>query len=166
VETRIAEMRFCGFQDLDRHKVRQMQLEESSFSFKPEGDRRLRVPEPLPVRLIAVADMRVESPAGRERQLDAFYGKLLGMERVPGEAIVYRTDNFDLYVEVLEPPVMREDFRPVRAQVRSLAETERKLIEAEMPYARRKGLLPGDEALVTQDPAGNWVELSEAKFVA
>jgi hypothetical protein len=142
-----------------------MQLEEPSIPFKPVVDRRPLVPEPLPVSLIAVNDMRVDAPAGRERELDAFYGKLLGMERIAGEAIVYRTDNFDLYVDVLEPPVTREDFRPVRAQVKSLAAIEMKLIEAEIAYVRRKGLLPGDEALVLQDPAGNWLELTQSRIV-
>jgi hypothetical protein len=47
-----------------------MRLEEPNpqFTFKPQADRRLRVPEPLPVKLIAVADMRIESAAGMERQ--------------------------------------------------------------------------------------------------
>src|SRR5687768_8152794 len=100
-----------------------MQLEEPNpeIAFKPQADRRLRVPEPPPVKLVAVADMRVESAAGLERQLDAFYAGLLGMQRMSGEAIAYRTENFDLYVDVLEPPVERDDYRPVRAEVKSLA---------------------------------------------
>ena len=144
-----------------------MELEESSFNFKPVADQRPRVPEPLPVRLIAVADMRVESAAGLERQLDDFYVKLLGMERIPpiGDEIVYRAENFDLYVDVLEPPVMREDFRPVRIEVKSLAEMQLKFIEAEIEHTRRKGILPGDEALVVQDPAGNWVEVTASRTI-
>lgn len=142
-----------------------MQLEESNFPFKPVVDQRLRVPEPLPVRLVAVNDVRVESPAGRERQLDSFYAGLLGMQRVEGEAIVYRAENFDLYVDVLEPPVARDDLRALRVDVRSLVEIEHKLIEAQISYVRRKGLLPGEEALVLQDPGGNWVEVTETRVV-
>ena len=144
-----------------------MELEESSFDFKPVADRRPRVPEPLPVRLIAVNDMRIESPAGLERELDAFYVNLLGMERVPpsGDEVVYRAENFDLYVDVLEPPVMREDFRPGRVEVKSLAEMQLRFIEAEVEHTRRKGLTPGSEALVLQDPAGNWVEITESRIV-
>ena len=142
-----------------------MQLEQPSFTFKPQADRRLRVPEPLPVKLVAVNDMRVEAPAGREVELDAFYAGLVGMQRIPGEAIIYRAENFDLYVDVLEPPIAREDYRPLRAEVKSLADAERKLRDAEMAYVRRKGLVPGEEALVTQDPAGNWVELTETRLV-
>ena len=142
-----------------------MELEETSIPFTPVVDRRLRAPEPLPVKLLAVADMRVDAPAGRERELDAFYAGVVGMQRIGGEQIHYRAENFDLYVDVLEPPVAREDYRPVRAEVKSLAEMETKLREAEVAYVRRKGLLPGDEALIVQDPAGNWVELTEARRV-
>lgn len=142
-----------------------MKLEEPTFTFKPRADQRLRVPEPLPVRLVAVNDMRVEAPAGWEVELDAFYVGVVGMQRIPGEAIVYRAENFDLYVDVLEPPVARGDYRPVRAEVKSLADTERKLREAETAHVRRKGLVPGDEALVMQDPVGNWVELTETRLV-
>ena len=144
-----------------------MELEESSFNFKPVADRRARLPEPLPVRLIAVADMRVESAAGLERELDGFYVKLIGMERVrpTGDEIVYRAENFDLYVDVLEPPVMREDFRPVRVEAKSLSEMQLRLIEAEVEHTRRKGLTPGDEALVLQDPAGNWIEIIESRIL-
>jgi hypothetical protein len=119
------------------------------------------------VRLIAVNDMRIESAAGLERDLDRFYVQLLGMERaaVAAEDLVYRAENFDLYVDVLEPPVMREDFRPLRVEVKSLPETELKLIEAELPYVRQKGLLPGQQALFLQDPAGNWVELTESRSI-
>ena len=115
-----------------------MHLEEPASPFKPIVDRRLRVPEPLPVRLIAVNDMRIDAPAGLEARLDEFYGTLIGMQRIPGEAIIYRADNFDLYVDVLEPPVVREDYRPVRADVKSLPEMERKLVESKTPYVRRK----------------------------
>lgn len=142
-----------------------MELETPTFAFKPAEDRRLRVPEPLPVRLVAVNDMRVDAGAGLEVELDAFYAELVGMQRVPGETIVYRADNFDLYVDVLEPPVVREDYRPVRAEVKSLAAVQMKLIEREIAFVRRKGLVPGDEALVLQDPAGNWVELTETRLI-
>lgn len=142
-----------------------MQLEDPSFDFKPRHDRRVRVPEPLPVKLVAVNDVRVDAAAGLERLLDAFYARLLGMQRVAGEAIVYRTENFDLHVDVQEPPVVRDDMRALRVEVRSLDEAELKLIDAGIEYARRRGLMPGDEALVLQDPASNWVELTAPRMI-
>ena len=148
-----------------------MELEEATGHFRPIVDRRPRVPEPLPVKLVAVADARVPAAAGLERQLDAFYVGLFGFERrtdgagEPSEAVAYRADNFALHVDVLEPPVRRIDLRPLCVEVPSLAALEDKLIEAEQEYERRRGLLPGHRSIVLLDPAGNWVEAVEMKTV-
>lgn len=144
-----------------------MQVEDPSFEFEPRHDRRPRLPEPLPVRLIAVNDVRLEAPAGRERQLDAFYVGLVGMERADpaGEPIVYRAENLDLHFDVLEPPIPRDDFRRLRLEIRSLGEAELKLIEAKIEYVRRRGLVAGDESLLLQDPADNWVELTQSRII-
>jgi hypothetical protein len=56
-------------------------LEPAGGESLPELDRRRRMPEPLPVRLVSVADVRLPATAGLERQLDAFYVGLLGFER-------------------------------------------------------------------------------------
>jgi hypothetical protein len=198
-----------------------------------EPDRRARMPEPLPVRLVAVADVRLPAPAGAERALDAFYVDLLGCLRegappnprrliepllgVPGPAPVtapplalglrnaedkpvgsiepagtdasprteaasvgssgamntstgavlpgpvYVADNFRVRFDILEGLVERESFRSLTVEVPSLAETEAKLMEAEMEYSRQRGLTLGEESLVLLDPAGNWIELVEMK---
>ena len=144
-----------------------IELETSSrLTFKPSVDRRLKVPEPLPVKLVAVADVRLPAPAGVERQLDALYAGLLGFRRAPeAEGLAYYAENFTLRFDVVEPPVRRPDFRAVGVQVLSLREAEEKLIEAEVEYTRQRGLLPGEERLVLVDPAGNWVELVESREV-
>jgi hypothetical protein len=141
--------------------------------FKPTVDRRPRVPEPLPVKLVAVADVRLPAAAGLERRLDAFYIGLFGFERAADESdrhvadatISYRADNFTLRLGVQEPPVRRSDLRPLGVEVPSLAALEAKLIEAEYEYERQRGLLPGEKSLVLLDPAGNWVEAVEMKPV-
>src|SRR5436190_23597378 len=148
-----------------------MELEPASGVFRPIVDRRPRVPEPLPVKLVAVADARLPAAAGAERQLDAFYVGLFAFERQlddagePAEAIAYRADNFTLHFDVHEPPLRRIDLRPLCVEVPSLAALEEKLIEAEQEYERRRGLLPGERSIVLLDPAGNWVEAVEMKPV-
>ena len=145
-----------------------MELEPATGLFKPTADRRPRVPEPLPVRLVAVNDARLPSAAGLERRLDAFYVELFGFERqtdATGDAISYRADNFTVHFDVHEPPVRRFDLRPLGVEVPSLAALEEKLTEAEQEYERRRGLLPGEHAIVLLDPAGNWVEVVEMKLV-
>ena len=141
--------------------------------FRPSVDRRPRVPEPLPVKLVAVADARLPAAAGLERELDAFYVGLFGFERRPDEpdryaadaTISYRADNFTLHLSVQEPPVRRTDLRPLGVEVPSLAALEAKLIEAEWEYERHRGLLPGERSIVLLDPAGNWVAAVESRPV-
>lgn len=144
-----------------------MELEPASRTFKPYVDRRPRVPEPLPVRLVTVDDARLPAAAGLERQLDAFYVGVLGFVRLrPGEdAIAYRADNFALHINVVEPPLRREDMRPLGLEVPSLADLELKLADAEVEYSRQRGLLPGEEAIVLVDPAGNWLEVVDRRAV-
>ena len=52
----------------------------------------------------------------------------------------------------------------VTAKVNEPAEL--KLVEAEHDYLRQRGLTPGQESLLLQDPAGNWVELFEVRRIA
>ena len=143
-----------------------MDLESPPREYKPTIDRRPRVPEPLPVRLITIDDARLPSAAGLERELDAFYVGVLGFARhVDLEQLSYRAENFSLTFEVIEPPVRRTDMRPLGIEVPSLADLELKLIEAEAEYSRRRGLLPGEEAIVMLDPAGNWLEIIDRRGI-
>jgi hypothetical protein len=125
------------------------------------SDHRRRIPEPLPVRLVVVEDAQVLAPPGLKAELDQFYVDLLRFEREPKEAgLVYRADNARLMVKVRELP--RDNMRPLGIQVPSLRAMEVALAEAEVEFVRQKGIVPGQGTLLVQDPAGNWVELSEA----
>lgn len=141
-----------------------VELEEASQSVEGKPDARPRVPEPLPVRLIAIEDVRLLAPAGVEEELDAFYVGLLLFVRVEGE-LTYRADNFDLKFEVREAPVVHDSLRPTGVEVLSLAETEKKLIDREIEYIRQRGTVAGLTTLLVLDPAGNWVEISENRVI-
>ena len=140
-----------------------MELETTSNpEFKVVQDRRPRLEEPLPVKLVAVADMRLSATAGLERELDEFYVTLLEFQRhESSEDLVYQADNFRLCFDLVEGLVERQDFRPVGVEVLSLADAEHKLIEREIEYLRQKAIQPGHESLLVQDPAGNWIEITE-----
>jgi hypothetical protein len=141
-----------------------MELEPGNAEFQPVIDRRARVPEPLPVRLVAIADVRLPAPAGVE--LNAFYVKLLGFERMqPLTELTYRADNFELHFEVHERPVMHDSLRALVTEIPSLREAEQKLIDGEYAYTRQRGTAPGTESLVLLDPAGNWLELVERREI-
>jgi len=144
-----------------------VELEQSRIEFKPVRDRRRHMPEPPPVRLVAVADVHMPSAAGWETQLDDFYVKLFRFEREGAASghLTYKSENFRLYFDVLEPPIHRDDFRPIGIEVPILSVIEQQLIEHELEYERLKGLSPGQQTLLLQDPAGNWLQVGEMKRV-
>ena len=140
-----------------------MELEPPT-GIQPTIDRRRRIDEPLPVKLVAVNDVTMPAPAGVEVKLEAFYVGLLEFERVPPETLLhYRAENFALRFDVQERPVEHDRLRPQGIEVQSLADAELKLIEGEYPYVRQRGVLPGTETIVLRDPAGNWIELVELR---
>ena len=141
-----------------------MNLDTPSGELKLEADARPKMPEPPPVRLLAVNDVHLNAAAGVERELDAFYVGLLQFVRdAELEFPVYEAENFRLVFDVLEPPINRQDLRPTLIQVPSLSELARKFIDAELEYTRTRGLTLGHESLVLLDPAGNWVEITQWK---
>ena len=123
-----------------------------------QQDRRPRMREPLPVKLVTVDDATLSAAAGIERELDAFYVDLLGFERVSGQ-LVYEAENYRIIFEVLEPPIARDDLRILQIEVLSLPQTVHKLIEAKIEYTHKKSLNAGQESLLLRDPAGNWLEI-------
>lgn len=142
-----------------------MELEESSIVFKPIYDTRPTLPEPPLVNLVAVADLHVPSAAGLEVKLDAFYVGLLKFEREGADAghIIYKADNFRLCFDVLEPPIDREDIRPIGINVRSLQLLEKQLYKREIEFEKERGLFAGQLWFLLQDPAGNWLQIGESR---
>lgn len=134
--------------------------------FRAVMDRRPRMAEPLPVKLITIDHATLPARAGLEVQLDDFYVGLLGFERaLPQESIIFHAENFDLIFDVLEPPVERDTLRALGVEVLSLAEAEQKLIDREIEYTRQKSLQAGAESLLLLDPAGNWLVLNAVRSI-
>ncbi|HRK30621.1 MAG TPA: hypothetical protein PLD59_06035 [Tepidisphaeraceae bacterium] len=149
-----------------------MELEPSNPDFDPKPDRRPKMPEPLPVRVIAINDSVSHAVAGREKEMDEFYVTVLGFARANDVSVetnfsvlIYHAENVDLSFTIREPIFHRDDLRPVQIEVQSLRVTEQAMIDREMPYTRQRGLAPGQESLVLQDPSGNWVEITERRQV-
>jgi hypothetical protein len=145
----------------------QLELDPAAVKFTADEDRRPRLEEPPPVRLLSVEDCQLWVPAGLERQLDEFYAGLLNFERQGpegdggGHELIYRAENFRLRIEVLERPLPREDFRPLGILVPSLGDLAQRLAEAKIEYERQRGLIPGLDNLLLNDPAGNTVVIGE-----
>lgn len=142
-----------------------MELEQPSGRFSPRADHRPNMPEPPPVRLVAVEDVHLPAGAGSEPDLYAFYIGVLQFERdrsMP-DLIAYRAENVRLIFDVQEPPVQRDDYRAAMIEVPVLRDAEKKLIELEIEYERQRGVAPGLDQLVLTDPAGNWIAIGEMR---
>jgi catechol-2,3-dioxygenase len=145
-----------------------LELENSSTSLAPQEDKRPRIEQPLPVRLVAVEDCVLPAVAGLERDLDSFYVSLLGFARdaeAGDEEIVYRADNFRLRFFVLECKPPRDGYRPLGILVPSLPALVQRLDDARIAFVRQRGLELGSESLLLSDPTGNLVEISECRIV-
>lgn len=143
-----------------------LELVEPTGDFSVRPDRRPRMEEPLPVKLVTVDDAELLTGAGLERALDAFYVDLLGFVRTGSpHDLSYRADNFIVHFRVEEPPVRRETLRALGVEVQSLATIEQQLIDGQIEYAWQKGLQPGHQSIAVLDPAGNWLELSESRTI-
>lgn len=144
-----------------------LELDQPDKPFVPAVDRRPRMAEPLPVRLVAVEDVVMPAPAGLEKKLDAFYVEFLGFMRDPEwHVVAYWADNARLIFRIGEPPVRHECMRAQQIVVLSLPESEKKLFDAEIEFERQRGLLPGQDCLRLRDPAHNWIELVEEREVS
>jgi hypothetical protein len=143
-----------------------LELEPSS-GIETANDSRPRMDEPPPVRLVAVDDVRLPTPPDLDVELDAFYVGLWQFQRdttQPG--LTYRAENFRLRFETnSSEPIERETLRPQGILVLSLAGAQQKLIDLEWEYTQQLSLTPGQESLLLQDPAGNWIELFESRRI-
>ena len=142
------------------------QLETPEQPVELKRDRRPHMPEPPPVRLVVIDDITLLCTTGLEVELDAFYVGLLQFEKdETTRTPIYHAENFSLRFEQHEGLVKRDAYRALQIEVRSLNETEHKLIDAEIEYQRQRGLMPGSDSLSLLDPAGNPVEIIEARGI-
>lgn len=141
---------------------------EPASGITPQADTRKHMPEPPPVRLVAVEDVHLPAAAGLETELDRFYVDLLKFVR--GEhgdgLIVYHAENASLVFDVLEPPVEREKIVPTQIELLFDEQLFRQgLLEREIPFEFVRGVYPATDHLLLQDPAGNWLAVSQRRVV-
>ncbi|CAN5519556.1 hypothetical protein BH10PLA1_BH10PLA1_10120 [soil metagenome] len=139
-------------------------LEEPNFEFKPPDDRRPTIPEPPPVRLVAVEDVSLFATAAHLPALDAFYVGLLKFEREGDDASpVYRAENVRLRFMLVEKRALREDMRPTGVEVPFFSGLEKQLTEMEITFSRELGINAGELTYLLQDPAGNWIRIGQVR---
>ena len=138
----------------------QIRLSKTSGAFEPQVDERPAVPEPLPVELVAVTDVRVRAPAELKEQIDEFYF-LLGFTRPDDHGWAYRSDTTLLIFRPPRRKSWRQDYRPILVTVESIDEVASRLADAGVHYSRQRGISLGCESLHCTDPAGNFLQISE-----
>jgi hypothetical protein len=141
---------------------------EPSRGVKATHDVRPRVPEPLPVWLVSVADVTLPGGTGQEVDLDRFYIGLLGCRRDFSAAegiLVYHADNHAVRLNLQEMPIEHETLAPTALEVPSLLVLSHRFNDAQVDYQRTRGLTHGSEFFILQDPAGNWLTISERTIV-
>jgi len=142
-----------------------VELEKPSFDFIPKIDRRPTIPEPPPVRVIAVDDVSLAATAKEATKLDAFYVGLLKFERDEKDAsFVYRAENVRLRFAIEESPP-KDDMRVLGIEVPSLRDLELLLVDRQLEFIKEAGLFVGQTTFLLQDPAGHWLRLGEVRRI-
>lgn len=150
--------------DPGSHPSDRIDLAEPATAVPPIGvDPRPRMPEPPPVRLAAIADVKLLAKPGTERELDRLYVEVLGFQRVsaPGTPPIYQAENAALTFTVIEDPRPRPHLRMIAVEVPSLADTEQRLVDRGIEFQWQKSLQPGLDSILVLDAGGNWVEVRE-----
>jgi hypothetical protein len=144
-----------------------MELDEPSIDFpKAPEDKRLKMPEPPPVHVVAVEDVTLESSVEDVARLDEFYINLLKFERDTNtDRIVYKAENVRLQFVLLSPAEVRDDMRALGIEVPSLADLELVLIDAKVPFTKERTLMLGHTTFLLRDPAGNWLRIGQVKRI-
>src|SRR5882757_9525798 len=118
-----------------------MELDNPDFEFQPPADQRPTIPEPPPVRLVAVEDVTLPATAAEAAKFDAFYVGLLRFERDAKETeIVYKAENAKLRIVIVADGVPREDMRMLGIDVPSLRDLELLLVDREIPFVKERGM--------------------------
>ena len=142
---------------------------EGGPSIRPLGaadDLRPHLPEPPPVRLVAVSDVTLPMRAGLEHRIVPFYVDLLGFRRRQDhDELAFESDTFDLRFRVTELSPTRDDVRPIGVLSPRFNDIVEELDAMRYPYEAVRGLVAGHDGLLMQDPAGNWVALSPLREI-
>ena len=130
-------------------------------------DLRPTIPEPPPVRLAVVRDVTLPMRAGLEHKVEPFYVRLLRFRRLPDPAggLAFEAENHDLHFRVTELSPARPDVRPLGVLTPFFNDIASELDAAKYEYDLVRGLVAGDDALLLQDPAGNWLAVAPLREV-
>lgn len=142
-------------------------------ALEPVHDLRPVMPEPPPVRVIAVENVTLVAPAKHARAIDHLMTAVLPLvKEVPtrqadvdaGAIGVYQAENVRVVYLAREepPPSPRHILQLELADLRGLRQ---RLQDAEIEYELSKRLMPGDVRVAFLDAAGNPIEVLENRAI-
>ncbi len=118
-------------------------------------------------RLVAIADVFIESHPSLFEQMHWFYGELIDLRTAatihdrgePPTEIRFRSDRHDLCIALTDFPKIESIDVRVICEVPSLEDVTDQLTERKYDHDRLHGLAHTDRRLHLLDPAGNRVEI-------
>ena len=130
-------------------------------------DLRPLIPEPPPVRLAAVRDVTLPMRAGLEHKVVPFYVGLLRFRRLPDGAggVAFEAERHALHFCVSELSPERDAVRPLGVLTPFFNDIVSELDAIKYDYELVRGLVAGDDAVLLQDPAGNWLAVAPLREV-
>lgn len=117
---------------------------------------------------MCVHEVRAEVSPAALPHIQHFYGRLLGLAEWPAEAQVpggwgAGDARRGVYFQFRHDPRVDAMRRRFTLRVARLRDVERRLREAGVPCRRRRGLSPGEDALLVTDPVGHLLEVRESR---
>ena len=116
--------------------------------------------EPPAVQMVAVADVAFPHRVA-DADLYDFYVELLRFEKIDAALPTFRAEKHHV---VFHPParhVFREEAKPLGLVTPHFLDIRDGLVQRRVEFDHVRGLVRGEDALVFQDPCGNWLALSQ-----
>ena len=151
---------------MDVERLNPYQPTDADLAAAARADDRPTLPEPPPVRVVALRDVILPTLAGLHDKLAAFYVGLLQFRQDSADLLAFEAENvcvrFNLVVDY---PLERDHTRPLGIQVPHYRAILERLQTGRSDFEVVRGLVAGNDAILIRDPAGNWIAIGELRDV-
>lgn len=144
-----------------------MELEEPTAAVKLPPDGQPKMPEPPPVRLLAIADVHLSAWPEVEHLLVGFYVGLLKFDRDTDDtsAVAFKAEKHRIVFGHEAVPAPRDNYRPILIETPFYDDFVHTLLDREIAFDYQRGTAAGVETVFLQDPAGYWVSVGPVRAI-
>lgn len=151
---------------MEVERLNPYQPTDADLAAAARADDRPTLPEPPPVRVVALRDVVLPAVAGLHDKLAGFYIGLLRFRRSSDDPLSFEAENVTLRFNlVVDFPLERDHTRPLGVQVPHYHEVLEHLEASKSDFEVVRGLVAGNDAILLRDPAGNWIAVGELREV-